>query len=197
MIWYIVGLFVVVIAAFLVWRYTSVARGARKRDMQLNSILEPVSKQLAVGEVPSPDQVAAIAASHPLRGILYHLLKHYERLDLFPDCFKGEIAQAEARLAYWMMHPNELQAAPEAIELVETVCQRIENENCRFHVFKFRMPKGHWAGEEWLLGVAGPYVDGEPPYTGIAGAFSRCSDKFGEVAPEELVGWYVAMATRR
>jgi hypothetical protein len=197
LIWYIAGFIGAATAAFVVWRYTSVARGARQRDRHLITLVEPIGEKLAAGESPSRDEIEAIADSHPLRGFLYELLKHYERLDLFPQKFRNEIAHAKTCLAYWMMHPNELQAAPDAIELVETVTRTIENEHCRFHVFKFTMPQGHWAGEAWLLGLAGPFVDGEPPYSGIAGAFSRCADKFGEIAPEELVDWYVAMATRK
>lgn len=197
LIWYIAGIVGATLIAFVVWRYTSVARGARNRDEQLIALVQPIGQKLANGESPSPREVENLAASPPLRGFLYELLKQYERLDLFPEKFRGEQAQAEARLVYWMMHPNELQDAPALLELVETVNRKIENENCRFHVFKYKMPVGHWAGKDWLLGVVGPYIDGEPPYTGIASAFSRCADKFGVVAPGELVDWYVAMVTRR
>ncbi|QEF98034.1 hypothetical protein Mal15_20810 [Stieleria maiorica] len=197
MIWYIVGLLGAAIVAFVVWRYTSVARGARKRDQQLFMLVDPIAEKLAAGDSPSPKQIEGLASLPQIRGFLYELLKHFERLDLFPEKFRDEIAQAETRLAYWMMHPNELQEAPDEIELVETVTRTIGNESCRFHVFKFTMPDGHWAGDDWLLGLAGPYIDGQPPYTGIAGAFSRCADKFGDVAPEELVDWYVAMAARK
>lgn len=197
LIWYITGLIGAAIAVFVVWRYTSIARGARKRDEQLLLLLDPIGEKLATGNAPSRTEIDDLAALHQIRGFLYELLKYYERLDLFPEKFRNEIAQAETRLAYWLMHPNELQAAPEKIELVTTVTRKIENEDCRFYVFKYTMPNDHWAGKDWLLGLAGPYIDGQPPYTGIAGAFSRCGDKFGDVVPEELVDWYVAMATRK
>ena len=150
----------------------SVARGARKRDEQLFTLVAPIGNKLAKGDTPSHNEIASLSALPQLRGILYEILKHYERLNLFPEKYRDEIAQAETRLAYWMMHPNKVQDAPDEMKLVETVTRTIDNEHCRFYVFKFTMPNGHWAGDDWLLGLAGPYVDREPPYTGIAGAFS-------------------------
>ena len=68
------------IALLLIWRYASVARGARRRDEALSRRLAPLA--------------ARLEAKQPV---------------------------AEAVLAYWLQHPNELRSAPEALEYLETI----------------------------------------------------------------------------
>jgi hypothetical protein len=92
-----------------------------------------------------------------------------------------------------MMHPNELQHAPAEIELVESVHRQLGGEDAEFVVLRYRMPGGHWAGSEWLLGLAGPYFRGDLPFRDGAGGFSRASDRFGSLSPSELVDWYVGL----
>lgn len=193
MFWYIFGGIAALIVAFIWWRYTSVARGARQRDEKILPLLDPLGEKLAAGEIPTPGEIEPLARNPVTRLFLYNILKHFERLELFPEEYRSEIAQAEAKLVCWMMHPNELQDAPVETELAETVVRNIEGHDCRFHVLRYRMPNGHWAGNDWLLGLAGPFMDNEPPYSGIAGAFSRCGDKDGEVPPSELVDWFIGM----
>jgi len=194
--WYIIGAIAAVIIGFIWWRYTSVARGARQRDEKILPLLDPLGEKLAAGKTPARDEIESLAKNPATRSFLYEILKHFERLDLFPAEYRSEIAQAEAKLVYWMMHPNELQDAPHETELAETITRQVEGESCRFHVFRYRMPNGHWAGDDWLLGLAGPFIDNNPPYSGVAGAFSRC-DKYGEVQPAELVDWFIGMARRK
>jgi hypothetical protein len=52
--------------------------------------------------------------------------------------------QAEAQLAYWMMHPNELKEAPEAIEFVESIRRPTQQEYLEFLFFRYRMNDSHW-----------------------------------------------------
>jgi hypothetical protein len=183
------------IVGFICWRYTSVARGARERDKKILPLLDPLEEKLAAGEEPTSQEIESLASNPAARSFVYQILKYFERLELFPEDYRKEIAQAEAKLVYWLMHPNELQDAPEEIELVETVNRNIEGRECRFYVFRYRMRSGHWAGDGWLLGLSGPFLDNEPPYSGIAGAFSRSGDKYGKVQPGELVDWFVGMVS--
>jgi hypothetical protein len=195
-----IGVLVLAFAAFIWWRYTSVERGARQRDDKIARMLDPLGEKLAKKEPVSPDEVAALAAQPHVRPMLYALLKHFERLDLFPARYLDAKSQGEAQLAYWMMHPNELQDAPEEIELIESITRPLDGagENGEFLVFRYKMAEGHWAAKHgWLLGLAGPYLKNDVPYSGIAGAFSRIGDKHGEVEPNELVDWYIGMATRK
>lgn len=189
MFWYISGSIAALIIAFIWWRYTSVARGARQRDEKILSLLDPIGEELAAGETPTPNEIEPLAKNPATRSFLYELLEHFERLELFPDEYRSEISQAEAKLVYWMMHPNELQDAPDETELAETLVRNIEGQDCRFHVFRYRMPNGHWAGDDWLLGLAGPFIDNDPPYAGVAGAFSRAVTKMAKSShPNSLIG---------
>lgn len=200
MVYVVIGVVVLALGVFVWRRYTSVERGARQRDERIARTLDPVGRKLAGNEAVAAEEVAALADRPELRPMLYSLLKHYERLELFPERHLDVRAQGEAMLAYWMMHPNEFQDAPERIEFVEAMERPLDDEGTKgeFLVFRFRMADGHWAaGDGWLLGLAGPFFDGDVPYSGIAAAFSRASDRHGEVEPAEMVDWYVAVLTGR
>src|SRR5262245_63179901 len=105
-------------------------------------------------------------------------------------CFPAYLskqAQAESILAYWMLHPNELQAAPARMELLEALRRIVGGREGEFFVFRYQMPRGHWAGSAWVLGLAGPFDPEEKPYESVAGGFSRADDVSGKVSPTELV----------
>ena len=197
MVFKIVLVVVVLLAAFVVWRYTSVGRGARARDRVLLERLDPVAQRLESGAAVAPDELEELAASPELRPMLYHMLSHYQRLELFPAQYLSLEAQAEAVLVYWMLHPNELQRAPEAIELMEKLPREFAGKQGSFYVFRYRMPAGHWSGPEWQLGLAGPFFPGEGPHQSVAGGFSRAGDVVGKVSPAELVDWYVGMLEQK
>jgi len=130
--------------------------------------------------------------------MLFATLREMKRPDLLPTNYSSSVAQGESALAYWMMHPNELQAAPEKIELVETIKRLLDGREAEFHVFRFRMPAGHWAAkDDWELGLAGPMAAGAEPYTEMPGAFSRGGDIDGKTKPAELVDWYIDMLRQK
>jgi hypothetical protein len=191
---YVLAAIGILIVAFLGWRYTSVARGARQRDEKLMRVLDPIARRLAKKEEVTPEDIANLSRQPQYRPMLYQLLKHYERLDLFPSADLSIAAQGAGVLAYWLMHPNELQDAPAEIELVEEIERDLQGERSKFLVFRYRMPAGHWAERNgWILGLAGPFFENDVPYSGLAGGFSRCGDKAGEVKPSELVDWYIGI----
>lgn len=182
---------VVVVAA---WRRMSVARGANARDEKLLAQLDVLGTRIEAGEAVSPEEVATLAAHPELRFMLFAAIRHLHRPDLLPTGYSSSVAQGESALAYWMMHPNELQDAPEKIEFVETVQRTVDGRIADFHVYRYKMPDGHWAAKNgWLLGLAGPMPAEGEPYTEMPGAFSRAGDIDGRVKPAELVDSYVGM----
>jgi hypothetical protein len=194
----VIAAIVIFIAAFIVWRWTSVARGARKRDEKLATRIDPIGKKLDAGESVSTGEVEAMAARPEVRHMLFTALRQMGRSELVPSNYSSSVAQGESALAYWLMHPNELQDAPESIELVETIKRAINGQDADFHVYRFRMTTGHWAAKEgWLLGLAGPMPTAAEPYSNMPGAFSRAGDIEGKVKPAELVDWYVDMLCRK
>ena len=66
-----------------------------------------------------------------------------------------------------------------------------------FLVFRYRMPEGHWAGRDWILGLAGPFFEDDTPYSGVASGFSMCDDTEGKVTPNDIVENYVTMFERK
>jgi hypothetical protein len=184
--------------AFVVWRITSVARGARRRDQRILQRLEPVGRRLEQNAPLDADEIRRLAARPEARGMLHELLRQFGQAGAFPEEQKTRQAHAEAMLAYWMMHPNELQDAPAAIELVEAVSRKVGQRDGELFVFRYRMPDGHWAGSDWLLGVAGPFFPGDVPYsdTSVATAWALASDKDGTVAPGVLVDRFIQLAER-
>ncbi|HEU4419689.1 MAG TPA: hypothetical protein VFT55_12180 [Planctomycetota bacterium] len=185
------------VAAFVVWRWTSVPRGARKRNRELFARLEPLGARLDAGEVVTPAEVAALAARPEIRHMLFAILRGMDRTDLLPASHRSSVDQGASALAYWLMHPNELHGAPEAIELVETVMRTVDGREAPFHVYRYRMAAGHWAGNEWLLGFVGPMAPDIEAYSVLPSAFSRAGDREGSIRPAELVDWYVDLLRQK
>lgn len=187
----VVGLYIV--------GHISVWRGVRKVRNKLRREVEPLSKRLEAQEGVDPNEVLAYARQPHLRSTLFQVLKRVGRLDLFPEAFLTDEAQGIARLVPWLMHPHELQTAPEEIELVERVARRVENEECSFLVYKYRMGEGHWAAKDgWILGVVGPFTKNGPPYNEThTRAFSRIKDLYGKITPAELVDWFKNTITKK
>lgn len=174
------------------------SRGAAERDERLVVLLDPLGKKLDAGAAVSVAEVEALAARPEIRFMLFAALRHMNRPDLLPKKFLTSADQGASALAYWMMHPNELQDAPAAIELLETVKRQVDGSEAEFHVYRYRMPDGNWAAKDgWLLGLAGPMPVAAEPYSEMPGAFSRAGDQEGKVKPAELVDWYVEMLRQK
>jgi len=187
-----VGVVAVLLVLFIVWRWPSVGRGMRQRGEKLFVRLDPVANRIETGQPVSPQEIEALAARPEIRLMLFHMLREMKHPELLPTKYSSSVAQGESALAYWMMHPNELQEAPEVIELVETVKRPIDGQDADFHVYRYKMPAGHWAAKDgWILGLTGPMKPGVEPYSEMPGAFSRVGDIEGKMKPSELVDWYI------
>ena len=190
--------FVVLLVVFVIWRWMSVGRGRRQRDAKLLGQLDPIAKEFEAGQTVSPQEIEVLAGRPELRYILYQMLQHFKRPELMPNQYSSSVAQGASALAYWMMHPNEFQDVPEAIEHVETIKRSVDGLEADFHVYRCKMPAGHWnAKQGWFLGLAGPMNHGLEPYSRLPGAFSRCGDTEGKVKPSDLVDWYVGMLRQK
>jgi hypothetical protein len=184
---------VVLVIVWLIRRWTSVSRGALQRDERLLKLLEPLENKIEAGKDITKDEVAALAARPEARHLLFAALRDAGKAELLPDTYSSPVDQAASSLAFWMMHPNELQDPPETMELVKTLPRMFDGHQRDFHVFRYRMPAGHWAGEEWQLGFGVAPPPGTEPYEGMTAAFSRVGDTEGKVEPEAIVDWYLNM----
>jgi hypothetical protein len=188
---------VVLIVAWIIWRWTSVNRGARQRDERLLKLLEPLENKIEAGTEITKDEVVALAARPEARHLLFAALRDAGKAELLPDTYNSPVDQAASSLAFWMMHPNELQDPPETMELVKTLPRMLDGQQRDFHVFRYRMPAGHWAGDQWQLGFGvAPPPDAEP-YAGMTAAFSTVGDTEGKAEPEAVVDWYLNMLRQK
>lgn len=189
---------VVLLVAFIFWRWTSVACGARSRDEKLLARFDEIGKKIDAGQTVIPQEIEVLAERPEMRYMLFAILRQMKRQDLLPVKYSSSVAQGESALAYWLMHPNELQDAPEAIEFIETIKKTVDGHDSDFHVYRYRMPASHWSEKDgWLLGLAGPMKIEPEPYFEMPGAFSRAGDIYGKAKPTELVDWYVAMLRQK
>lgn len=196
--WYVIGGIAALIVAFIAWRWTSVSRGARKRDGRILKLMDPIGLRLDAGETVTPEEILEIARQRETRFLLYSVLREMGRAELIPPDFNSSICQAESSLAYWLMHPNELQDPPERMKHVQKVTHLVDGSNTTFHVFRYHMPEGHWGAKDgWLLGLVGPMEEHAEPYSFLPGAFSRAGDTEGSITPSELVAWYVDMLKKK
>lgn len=190
--------FVALLVGFILWRLGSVSRGIRQRDARFFAALAPIGTKIETGQPVSALEIDALAARPEMRFMLFAMLRKMNRPELLPTKYCSLVEQGASALAHWMMHPNELQDAPEAIELVETVQRPVDGQPADFHVYRYKMPAGHWAAKDgWILGLAGPMNSGGEPYAEMPGAFSRAGDIEGKVKPSELVDWYVGMLRQK
>ena len=147
--------------------------------------LAAVTQALGHGRDPSEADLLKFASNRRTRRVLYDVLDQENKLGLFPKQFFTWEAMAEADLAFWLNHPNELGAFPDEIELVRRV--RAPDAEGYYFVFRFRMSPPHWAAKQgWLAGVAGPYDVSQAPTPHGAGTFSRF-EPFDSRTPEQHV----------
>lgn len=197
MLGYVVGGFFILVVVFLVWRISSVSRGMRQRDERILLMLEPIGQRVLDGETIGSHEIVEHMARPELRYMMMATMPDLDYRGILSEEMFSSVAQGEASLAYWMMHPNELQDPPEMVEHMETMRCEVKGRDSLFHVYRYKMPKGHWAGEDWLLGLAGPMNESEMPYEKVQPAFSRCSDKEGDISPRELIEWWADMLEKK
>jgi hypothetical protein len=169
------GLLVVAVVAFVVWRLWATVAGGNRAYAALTARIQPVLLRLEAGEAPAAEDLERFAADRATRKVLHEALEHHDKLALFPSRYLTQEAMAEADLSAWLNHPNELGAIPDEIEMTGAVPVRGGTfDGRRYYLFRYRMHPPHWAAKDgWLAGVAGPYPDQGPVLASAPGTFSR------------------------
>ena len=175
---------VALVGAWLV--YAAVAGSRRAYEAQLSRIA-PVTQALGAGQDPSEQDLVTFASDRGTRRILFEVLEQQGKLHLFPRQFLTWEGMAEADLAAWLTHPNELGSVPDEMELVGKVRAPSGAAETQYFVFRFRAKPPHWAARDgWLAGVAGPYDVSQAPRPYGSGTFSRF-ESFDGKTPEQHV----------
>lgn len=176
---------VVVWVIYAIWKNFGGNKGTRDRDQLIMMGLQPLYAKLEKDEKPLPFQVEQLANRLELRSMVFRMLETKGYEDTFPQNLNNYVDAGASDLAFYLMHPSELNGVPEAMEHVATVMKEHEGKEgvlpLRYQVYKFPNPQG-----DWVAGVAGPAVGDEPPYTPM-----RCTDTFYDpiesLSPEEHV----------
>jgi len=180
------GLIVLAAALLLTLYFRMVICGRRRRSVLLGEI-NPVIAKLKAGEPPPIEQINEFVKRPETRSLMYRALHEIGQEELFPEEFRTLAHIAESDLVKWLLHPNELDAVPDAIELAATIERSADepSQKSRFYVFKFRTLAPHWMAERgWVAGVAGPYWDDVDPVVSPPGVFSEF-EPFSLRTPEE------------
>lgn len=183
-----VAIVVVLIGGFVVWRLWATYSGGRAAYLRLAEAIGPVERQLRSGHDPDPVDLERFARDRATRRVLYDALDHHGKLGLFPPEYLTPEAMAEADLVAWLVHPNELAAPPDEIELMASLpAPGSAFAGQRYFVFRYRTRPPHWAAADgWLAGVAGPYPREATFASGAPGTFSRF-ESYDSRTPEDHV----------
>lgn len=125
-----------------------------------------------IGENVTSDMLRKFAENPEGRYLLWERLEAIGALQLFPVDFRDQQLLAEAEMVQWLCHPMEYGRAPKAIEFLETRHLTAPGKGpMTYYAFRYLEP-GKDIGR-WLVGVAGPYSDFDPPTMGGRWTFSR------------------------
>lgn len=194
----LLGAPVVLIVAFIIWRYVATVRGGLRRTEELASRIAPVVRAVQEGLADAAARVRALAADPATRTLLHDELLEANRLDLFPKEFATPEALAESDLVFWLRHPNELAASPDEVELKARATRSLTpGAEWTYFLFRYRTKPPHWAADDgWMAGVAGPYgPNGEAVTGGPAGTFSTFL-AYDSKPPDEHIDFSHALAVK-
>ncbi|MCB0840118.1 MAG: hypothetical protein KDD99_25795 [Bacteroidetes bacterium] len=183
---------------FIGWRNFKTNRNALKREKKLLDRLIPLLDKLEADELPGSEMIQELADDPFTRERLYFILTENELGHFFPEEYLNHQSAAESALVYWLNHGNELGDSPAEMIFMATVYREIEHEQIQvvYYVFKFRENNPSPGSHEWMVGIAGPYIAEEEPYTHAPGTFSTFED-YESKSPEEHVDWLHNMMLKK
>jgi hypothetical protein len=181
LLWIVLGLVALVIA-MLALLYLNLLRASARQTHQLDTLVEPVFRAIAAKSPEAPALIESCAANPVTRNYLYEKLHQTGQGDLYPWQYYTPEKVAESDMVTWLMHPNELAAAPDAIELMHTLPVPGEGS---YYLFRFRTIAPHWAADKgWLAGMSGPYSETDGQALQRSNTFSELKP-FDEMTPEQ------------
>jgi len=186
LVWIVLGTLGLVLSLFVIgWLNAIRASGVRNR--KLDELIRPAMDAVRENRPSAQERVTELAEVPATRNYLFARLTEIGKADMFPLACRSFEKVAESDLASWLMHPNELGAAPAEMELVRRIAIRREGTSGNVFLFRFRAEPSNWASKRgWMAGVAGPYWDdGESPDL-ASGTFSELTP-FARLTVEEHV----------
>jgi hypothetical protein len=163
-----------VVSGLFILAWINAIRASVARDRKLDDLIRPAIDAVRENRPVAQETVTELAGVAATRNHLFARLKAMGRADIFPAAYRSIEKVAESDLARWLMHPNELGAAPSDMELVRGIDVREQEKSGRVFLFRFRADASNWASNHgWMAGVAGPYWDNAEPLGTASGTFSE------------------------
>lgn len=188
----IIGLIVLAIAFFAIYRFITVKRQNSKLNTERYDRVKELYEKLEGDQELTEQDILPFAKNIKTRQTTFELLRDRGKINIFPKEYNTLIKGAESNLANWLEFPTELDACPDEIEYIKRVTLDFDRQNnfVHYEVFKYRVNEPHWAAKDgWILGVFGPYFDDSKPYDFPQATFSRVSSTLDKITPEEEVKW--------
>jgi hypothetical protein len=188
----VIGLIILVIAGFAIYRLRKVKKQNRELNRKRFDRVKALYNKLENGETVTTEEVLPYAKDVLTRQTVFQLLSNYNRTDIFPREYFSLLKAAESNLANWLEFPTELGACPDEIEHIKRVTFDLDGQNnfVHYEVFKYRVNEPHWAAKDgWCLGVVGPYFDDSDAYDFPKSTFSRIGSTLERVSPDEEAKW--------
>ncbi len=181
LLWIVLGLVVLVIMV-LALLYLNLLRASARQNRVLDDLVEPVFQAISEKSPEAPTLIERCAANPVTRNYLYEKLHETGQGDLFPWQYHTPEKVAESDMVTWLMHPNELAAAPDATELMHTLPVPGQGN---YYLFRFRTESPHWAADRnWMAGMSGPYSETDGQALLRSNTFSELKP-FDELTPEQ------------
>jgi hypothetical protein len=187
----VITIFVFIIA-FAAFRLFDVKKKKQKLDLERSARILPLYKIAESSAGLTAEDILPYAQNVLTRYDTFLYLRALDQLHLFPDEYNTLIKGAESSLAVWLEFPTELDTCPDEIEYIKRVTIDFDGHNNFIHyeVFQYRVYSPHWAtGNNWILGIVGPFFDDSKPYDFPSATFSRISSTVDTTTPEEEVVW--------
>ncbi len=191
-IFIIIGLIILAIVLFVVYRLVTVKRQNKKLNAERFDRVKELYVKLESGQELTENDILPFAKNILTRQTAFQLLTHHNKANLFPKEYNTLIKSAESNLANWLEFPTELDACPDEIEHIKRVTLDFDGQNnfVHYEVFKYRVNEPHWAAKDgWILGIVGPYFDDSKPYDFPQATFSRVTSTLDKVTPDEEAKW--------
>src|SRR5690606_38441084 len=196
----IIGLIVLVIVVFAVYRIVTVKRQNNKLNAERFDRVRELYDKLESGQEMTEKNILHFAKNTRTRQTAFQLLANHNKTNLLPKEYNNLVASAESNLANWLEFPTELDACPDEMEHIKRVTFDFDGQNnfVHYEVFKCRVKEPHWAAKDgWFLGVVGPYFDDSKPYDFPQATFSRISSTLDKVTPADEAKWVHENISRR
>jgi len=186
----IIGVIVLLVGGFLLYRYLIVGRQNRQLNKRRFQRVQALRDKLEAQITPAESEVRSFAENLLTREFTFQLLQEHNQLDLFPEALNNLQSGAASNLANWLEFPTELDACPDEMEHLQRETFTLDDGLVHYEVFKYRVNEPHWAAKDgWILGVVGPYFDDSKPYDFPGATFSRFSTLAGSITPREEARW--------